>query len=245
MSQTTVPPADHPGRRLLIKALVVGVVLGGMVLIPKAYDSYTQHQAAKASATAAEASASAHASAQASATNAVPDDTQVCELLDSTDLEERTGLQILYYTMGRFHKSPVPTLDCYIYFDQPNIHIADRLILYYTETFAPEISLVEDRKGLADDSTVQPISMNDLPGEAVSYMLLGNERITWRSPNGANLHIWFLSAESNYGADNPPGAHELLLHILYQVVPIIDEFAAGPPQPMTDYPPGPTATPSP
>ena len=240
MRQTTTPPADHRGRRPLIGALVVGVTLGGVTLIPKAYDSYTQHQEAKAS-----ASASAYASAQASATNAVPDGIQVCELLDSTDLEERTGLQILYYTMARFYNDPVPILECNIYFDQPNSDVSSGLTLYYTTAFAPEISLAESEKEIADDSTVQPIDINGLPGEAVSYMSMRREKITWRSPKGAEMSIGFTAAKGDIGTEDPEGTHEILLHVLYQVAPIIDEVAAGPQILPTAYPSRPAATPTP
>ena len=232
-------------RQHIVSSLVVALILCSAVGLSKAHDVYLEHKKAEAAASASASVASAYASAQASATQAVPDGTKICDLLDSTDLEQRTGRQILSYQFSRYHDTSIPTQDCSIDFDQPNPHIADQLVLYYTEMPSPEMSLADDRVRFADNSIVHSVSMNDLPGEAVSYMNRGNEMITWRSPKGANLHIWFVSANSDLGAGDPLGTHELLLHILEEVVPIIDEVAAGPPQPLTYYPSTPTTTPTP
>ena len=212
-------------RQYLASALVLAILLCGVL---KVYDSYAQHQEAEAS-----ASASAYASAQASATNAVPDGIQVCEILDSTDLEELTGLQIVSFAMVRDDSTFVPVYSCRIYFAQPNSNTSDTILISYTPIPSPERPYAEYISSLADNSEISPVSMNDLPGEAFSYTIDGAERVTWRSPEGAQVDIYFTYTNYTYTESiidtaDPEGAHEILLHIFYQVAPIIDEVAAGP-----------------
>ena len=245
MTNTPAPTSPTTRRRVILGALIASIVLATTVGLTKAHDVYLEHKKAEVASSASVAVASAFASAQASATQAVPDGTKICDLLDSADLEQRTGRQVISYSMSRHHNKPTPTYICDIYFDEPNRHIADTISIMYAEIVSPELSLFEERQSIADDSDIQPVSMNGLPGEAVSYRLFGNEKVTWRSPNEADLHIGYIGVENDIGAGDPLGTHELLLRILEEVVPIIDEVAAGLPQPLTYYPSTPTTTPTP
>lgn len=245
MTNTPAPTSPTTRRRVILGALIASIVLATTVGLTKAHDFHLERKKADAAASASAAVVSAYASAQASATKAVPDGTKICDLLDSTDLEQRTGLQVISYSTSRRYNNPTPTFSCQIYFDQPNEHIADMISIIYAETSSPGRSLVEDRQDVADTSNIHPISMNDLPGEAVSYIVHDNENITWRSPNGASAHIGYLGSNSLSTAGDPSDAHEVLLHILYEIVPTIDEVAAGPPQPLTHYPASPSTTPTP
>lgn len=245
MTHAPAPASQTTRRRIMLGALTASIVLGTTVGLSKAHDVHLEHKKAEAAASASASVASAYASAQALATQAVPDGTKICELLDSADLEQRTGRQVISYSMSRHHDKEIPTLSCHIYFDQPSKHTADMINILYAETVSPELSLIEDRQNIADNPNIHPVSMNGLPGEAVSYTIHGNEKITWRSPNETNLHIGYVGVNNDFGSDDPLGTHELLLHILYEVAPIIDEVAAGPPQPLTYYPSTQTTTPTP
>lgn len=234
------PPARN--RRVVLSLITSGAILVSLFVVPMTYNVYTRQHELR---TSVEASASADASARASTTQAVPDGTKICDLLDATDLERRTSLQIISYAIGRSGDRPIPTQSCYIYFAQPDKQVADMIDIFYVAPEDPGLSLVEDRQRAVADSAIEALTLNGLSGEAVSYMFSGNEVITWRSPRGGNLHIRFSSDQSSYDARDPDGAHNLLIHILYEVAPIIDDVASGPAQQLTYYPPRETATPTP
>ena len=237
----TNTPASTPQttRRRIILGALIGSIMLGTVVTPQVYRAYAEYHDTEIAAAAAEGSASAYA--QISATQAVPDRTSVCDLLDSTDLEQRTGLQIAWYSLSRESGTDFPRQSCQIDFAQPDDDIADTIMISYAAASHPERSLVEDRRRYAASSKVDSIAMDGLPGEAVSYVEAENEKIVWRSPVGAEVTIGFISNDSTLAAKDPEGAHELLLHILEEVVPIIDEVAAGPQHPVIYFPASPPA----
>lgn len=177
--------------------------------------------------------------------NIVPDDVDVCDLMNAGDTEAILGQQLETITFSRssYEAGTKTWLQCQLdlFEGTPYEVFPTKALEIIYDTRSRERELMEEVNAFDGVSNARPVTAQGLEGEGAAYEFSSNYGLIWRYPDGYTIRF---RMDKTYSAPPRDPTDTILIPLLQRITTTVHTAASGPTQNDTVYPPHPTTPPA-
>ena len=204
-----------------------------------------QWREARASAAVAASASAADAALYERLKNIVPDDVDVCGLMNAGDMEAILGQQLETITFSRssYEAGTKTWLQCQLdlFAVTPYESFPTKALEIIYSVRPRERGLMEEVNAFDGVSNARPVTAHGLEGEGAAYEFSSNYGLIWRYPDGYTIKF---RMDKTYSVPPRDPTDTILIPLLQRITTTVHTAASGPTQNDTVYPPRPTTPPA-